>query len=62
VALALGLVGTWAARLLQPDFGPLYSVLASILVALGMSVVYLLVLLLLRTPELAAVIDRVRRR
>ena len=28
----------------------------------GMSVVYLLVLLTLRTPELAAVIDRVRRR
>lgn len=62
VALAAGLAGTWGARLLQPDFGPLYSVLASIVIALGMSVVYLLVLLALRTPELAAVIDRVRRR
>ena len=62
VALAAGLAGTWGARLLQPDFGPLYSVLASIVIALGMSVVYLLVLLTLRTPELAAVIDRVRRR
>ena len=62
VALAAGLAGTWGARVLQPDFGPLYSVLASIVIALGMSVVYLLVLLVLRTPELNAVIARVRRR
>lgn len=47
---AAGLAGTWGAWLLQPDFGPLYSVLASIVIALGMSVVYLLVLLTLRTP------------
>ena len=59
---AAGLAGTGGARQLQPDVGPHYSVLASIVIALGMSLVYLLVLLALRTPELAAVIDRVRRR
>lgn len=62
VALVLGLAGTSWARMLQPGFGPLYSVFVSMLIALVMAVAYLLVLLVLRTPELSAAIDRLRRR
>ncbi len=62
VALGVGLAGTWWARLLQPDFGPFYSVAASILIAMVMAGVYVILLLVLRSPELLAVFGRLRRR
>lgn len=62
VSLLVGLGGVYLARQIQPDFGPLYSVVASIVIALAMGAVYLLLLLLLRAPELASVMRRVRSR
>ena len=62
LALGAGLAGTWWARMIQPDFSPIYSVGASILIAIGMSIVYLLMLVLLRSPELGSVLNRVLKR
>lgn len=62
LTLGVGLLGTSWARTLQPDFGPLYSILASMCIALVMAVAYLVVLLLLRSPELGFVLSRVRMR
>lgn len=62
LALGIGLICTSLARSWQPDFSPLYAILVSIVIAGIMAVFYLGGLLILRTPELSAVIARVRRR
>ncbi len=62
LALGVGLICTTWARQMQPDFSPLYAIVAAIAIAGIMAVCYLVGLLILRTPELDSVVARVRRR